>query len=279
MSRITTILYLLLSLLPIFALSDDGYNAFVYAGCSLPHYDPGSLYESAVDSSLASLINSAVFTSYSNFTSPSTSLSALYQCRSDLPASVCSSCLRAAVSQLSALCPSAAGATIQLRACLIKYSNESFIGKPDTTLLYKKCGAPAASYGGDVIGMRDAALGTIQASGGAYRVGGAGYVQAESQCIGDLDTKECSDCVTVAVSQVRSACAYAGAGEVYLGKCYARYWANNGYHPSSSSSSYSHEDNNDETGKTLAIIIGLIAGVALIIVFLSFIRRAGSEKD
>lgn len=85
--------------------------------------------------------------------------------------------------------------------------------------------------------MRDAALGTVQASSGAYRVGGAGYVQAESQCVGDLDVKECSECVTFAVSQARSACAYASAGEVYLGKCYTRYWANNGYHPSPSSNS------------------------------------------
>ncbi|OAY79303.1 hypothetical protein ACMD2_00024, partial [Ananas comosus] len=34
----------------------------------------------------------------------------------------------------------------------------------------------------------------------------------------------------------------------------------------------------DEAGKTLAIIIGLMAAVALIIVFLSFIRRAGNEE-
>lgn len=120
MFNLNVILYVLLSLSPALVHSDNGYNDFVYAGCSVSRYDPGSLYESAVDSALASLMNSATFTSYSNITSPSTSLSALYQCRSDLPASVCSSCLNAAVSQLSALCASAAGASIQLRACLIK---------------------------------------------------------------------------------------------------------------------------------------------------------------
>jgi hypothetical protein len=31
----------------------------------------------------------------------------------------------------------------------------------------------------------------------------------------------------------------------------------------------------DESGKTLAIIIGLVAAVAIVIVFLSFLRRAG----
>lgn len=133
-----------------------------------------------------------------------------------------------------------------------RYSNESFIGKLDTTIYYEKCGAPAASYSGDVLGMRDAALGTIQASSDIYRVGVAGYVQAESQCIGDLDIKECSECVTVAVSQVRNACAYAGAGEVYLGKCYARYWANDGYNPSPSSPS--SPSSPDDNGKLLTLI-------------------------
>lgn len=32
-------------------------------------------------------------------------------------------------------------------------------------------------------------------------------------------------------------------------------------------------DSEDEAGKTLAIIIGLLAGVALIILFLSFLRK------
>jgi hypothetical protein len=32
----------------------------------------------------------------------------------------------------------------------------------------------------------------------------------------------------------------------------------------------------DESGKTLAIIIGLVAAVAIVIVFLSFLRRAGA---
>jgi hypothetical protein len=31
----------------------------------------------------------------------------------------------------------------------------------------------------------------------------------------------------------------------------------------------------DESGKTLAIIIGLVAAIAIVIAFLSFLRRAG----
>jgi hypothetical protein len=94
---------------------------------------------------------------------------------------------------------------------------------------------------------------------------------------------------------------------VYLGKCYARFWSNagtgdnngggisgggggiggggngisggggavgggNGYAYGFVPHTYS---DHDESGKTLAIIIGLVAAVALVIVFLSFVRRAG----
>ncbi|KAJ3677426.1 hypothetical protein LUZ60_003150 [Juncus effusus] len=281
--KLTITVILVISSIPYLTRSTDDYNEFVYAGCSQARYMPGSQYESAVYSSLMSLENSATFTLYSNLTTPSTSITSLYQCRSDLSLSVCSSCLQSAVSRLPTLCPSATGAVIQLRACFLRYGNESFLGKQDTSFLYQKCGAPANSYSGDVLGMRNAALGSIQAASGPYRVGGAGYIQAESQCTGDLDVKECSDCVMTAVQQVSSACQYAGAGEMYLGKCYARYWANSGSSssstPTSTSSSSPREENEDETGKTLAIIIGLMAGIALIIVFLSFIRKAGSDKD
>ncbi|XP_073010747.1 plasmodesmata-located protein 7-like [Typha latifolia] len=262
----------------ILVIGADDYNGFVYAGCSQPRYDAGSAYEYSVDSVLTSLTNAADFTSYANFSSPSPPLvSGLLQCRSDLPLSACDSCVRSALSQLSTLCPFAAGAAVQLRACFIRYGNDSFLGKPDNTLLYKKCSADQGSGGGggpdgsvSFIGMRDAAVGSLV--GGAYRVGGAGYVQAMSQCVGDLSAKACSDCVSTAAGQLKAACSSSASGEVYLGKCYARYWSyNGGYSPS-------HVGHGDQAGKTLAIIIGLMAGVALIIVFLSFIRRAGNGK-
>jgi hypothetical protein len=63
---------------------------------------------------------------------------------------------------------------------------------------------------------------------GSYRAGAAGYVQAMSQCVGDLGAKACTDCVSAASSQLKAGCGYASAGEVYLGKCYARFWSNAG---------------------------------------------------
>ncbi|XP_008649307.1 plasmodesmata-located protein 6 isoform X1 [Zea mays] len=297
------------------ARGGDDYTAFVYAGCSQGRYDPGSQYAADVDTALSSLVNSAGFVAYANYTSPG-QLVGVYQCRSDLPAAVCGGCVRSAVSKLSSLCNAAAGAAVQLRACFVRYGNDSFLGRQDTTVLFKKCGG-GESAGGDtgVVAMRDAALGALVAAAapgageGSYRAGAAGYVQAMSQCVGDLGAKACTDCVSAAASQLKAGCGYASAGEVYLGKCYARFWSNaapgggggegtgtggglpvvgggggnviggggvggagNGYgYGGFVPNTYGQHD---ESGKTLAIIIGLVAAAAIVIVFLSFLRRS-----
>ena len=178
------------------------------------------------------LVNSAGSTAYANYTSPSatTGVAGVCQCRFGLPAAVYCGCVKSASSKLSSLCNAAAGAAVQLRACFVRYGNDSFLGKQDTTVLFKKCGGESAGDTG-VVAMRDAALGALVAASapadeGSYRAGAAGYVQAMSQCVGDLSAKACSDCVSAASAQLKAGCGFASAGEVYLGKCYARFWSN-----------------------------------------------------
>ncbi|CAO2040775.1 unnamed protein product [Urochloa humidicola] len=228
-----TLLPVVLSLLLLLrgGTCSDDYSAFVYAGCSQGRYAANSEYASGVDSVLTSVANSAPYAPYANFTAPSdASIAGLYQCRSDLPASICTGCVRSAISRLSSLCAWATGGAVQLRACFVRYGNDSFLGKQDTAVLFKKCGGTPGDAGG--VAMRDSALGALVAAaapeGGGYRAGGSGAVQAMSQCVGDLDAKACSDCVSAATKQLKAGCGYATAGEVYLGKCYARFWANGG---------------------------------------------------
>jgi hypothetical protein len=47
---------------------------------------------------------------------------------------------RSAINMLSSLCSWSAGGTVQLRACFVNYGNDSFLGKQDTAVLFKKCG-------------------------------------------------------------------------------------------------------------------------------------------
>ncbi|XWS63966.1 hypothetical protein CRYUN_Cryun06bG0146600 [Craigia yunnanensis] len=272
------LILLLLLVLSIFFItpSNSATDSFVFGGCSQLKYTSGSPYEYNVNSILTSLVNSAMFTSYNNFTMPAGSTSqdtvyGLFQCRGDLNNGDCSRCVAKSVSQLGTLCLDSTGGALQLEGCFVKYDNTTFLGVEDKTVVVKKCGPLLSSYS-DALTRRDAVLGYLGASDGTYkpfRVGGSGDLQGVVQCVGDLSPSECQDCLSEAIEQLKTQCGAAKWGDMYLAKCYARY---------SEGGDHSHGGNDtnnddDEIEKTLAILIGLIAGVALIIVFLSFLSK------
>ncbi|XP_022725741.1 cysteine-rich repeat secretory protein 12 isoform X2 [Durio zibethinus] len=272
-----TSLFLLLVLSIFFITrSNSATDSFVFGGCSQLKFMSGSPYEYNVNSILTSLVNSAMFTSYDNFTTPAGSTSqdtvyGLFQCRGDLNNGDCGRCVAKAVSQLGTLCLDSTGGALQLEGCFVKYDNTTFLGVEDKTVVVKKCGPMTSSYS-DALTRRDAVLGYLAASDGTYkpfRVAGSGDLQGVAQCVGDLSPSECQDCISEAIGQLKTECGAARWGDMYLAKCYARY-SQGGDH------SHGGKDTNnddDDIEKTLAILIGLIAGVALIIVFISFLSK------
>ncbi|VVB03793.1 unnamed protein product [Arabis nemorensis] len=264
------------SLVETFSFADV--DTFVYGGCSQPKYFPGSPYESNVNSLLTSFVSSASLYTYNNFTvdgdSPG-SVYGLYQCRGDLSSSSgdCTRCVARAVSRLGSLCVGACGGALQLEGCFVKYDNATFLGVEDKTVVVRRCGLPIG-YNSDELTRRDSVVGYLAASnGGSYRVGVSGGLLGVAQCTGDLSATECQDCLMEAIGRLRSDCGTAAWGDVYLAKCYARYYARGGH---SRANGYGgHQRNNDdEIEKTLAIIVGLIAGVTLLVVFLSFMAKS-----
>ncbi|ERM94138.1 cysteine-rich repeat secretory protein 60 [Amborella trichopoda] len=260
------------TLLPFFFLTSfyhlslSASDSFVYGGCSQIKFDPTSSYQSDLNSIMASAANSASFSAYNNFTT-NKSVYGLYQCRNNLPLSECSNCIQTSINQLRALCPNSCGGTIQLQECFLKYDNISFVGVLDTSLIYKRC-SPEFSADSGFYERREEVFREIQQVGSnGFSVGSSGTIQGMAQCSGDLEPSDCSACLIQAVGRLRSLCASSVSGDIYLGKCYVRY-SSDGFYSSPHGSS-----NDDGAGKTLAIIIGLLAGVALIIVFLSFLRQ------
>ncbi|CAJ1936807.1 unnamed protein product [Sphenostylis stenocarpa] len=288
--------HLLLLFIFLFALfsamttpSSSAIDTFIFGGCSQPKYTPGSPYENTVNSLLTSLVNSASFTNYNNFTvaaASSNTVYGLFQCRGDLSNDQCSRCVARAVTQLGTLCFASCGAALQLEGCFVKYDNATFVGVEDKTVVTKKCG-PSVGLTSDALTRRDAVLAYLQTSDGAYktfRTSGYGDFQGVAQCTGDLSPTECQDCLSDAIQRLKTDCGPSTWAEMYLAKCYARYSEsgshsrpnNNGkrtqlLHRARWSDDSNHND--DEIEKTLAILIGLIAGVALIIVFLSFLSK------
>ncbi|KAK1326067.1 Cysteine-rich repeat secretory protein 15 [Acorus calamus] len=271
----------LLLLLLIHHLQVSKASTFIYKGCSTTtsttSSDPTSSFHTNLNSLLSSMANSASQSSYNTFSSNSSSSSSplfgLYQCRGDLSNPDCFNCISSAIAQLALLCsPDALGATIQLDGCYLRYeSDPSFIGTLDTTLVYKKC-SESLSSDGDFFRRRDDVLGDLE-NGVGFRVSSSGSVEGFAQCLGDLRADDCGKCLAEAVGKLKNACGAAVAADVFLAQCYASYWAA-GYYPLSSSAKGARDD--DDIGRTVAIIVGALAGVAVVVVFLSFLRKAMS---
>jgi len=228
-----TLVLTLFSLATFFVLSlSSAANFFLYGGCTQQRYTSSSPYESNLNSLLTSLVNSATYSSYNNLTVVGSSQSdvvyGLYQCRGDLAMPDCAACVARAVARAGQLCPAASGGAVQLDGCFVKYDNSTFLGVEDKTVVLKRCG-PSVGFGSGASGERDAVLGGLLGSGGFFRVGGSGEVRGVAQCCGDLSFAECQDCVGDAIRRLRSECAAADYGDVFMGKCYVRF-STNGAH-------------------------------------------------
>ncbi|XP_052186817.1 plasmodesmata-located protein 7-like [Diospyros lotus] len=214
--------------------STSAIDSFIYVGCSQQRFNPNTPYESNVNSLLTSLVNSAASAAFNNFkisvpgSTPSDVVYGLFQCRGDLPGSECRACVARAVSQLGLLCPDATGAALQLDGCFVKYDNTPFLSVQDKSVLMKKCG-PAAGYATDGSTSRDSVMEYLTAGGEYFRVGGSGSVHGEAQCVQDLSLGECNDCLSEAIGRLKSECGSAAWGDMFLGKCYARFSERGGY--------------------------------------------------
>ncbi|EPS59337.1 hypothetical protein M569_15470, partial [Genlisea aurea] len=250
---------------------------FVYSGCSDEKYQPNATYEANLNSLLSGVAVSSSRTLYNAFavgndTSDVTGSACygLFQCRSDLRARDCYACIAAVVAQVGLLCPYTVGAAVQLDGCFLRYEKTDFIGKLDTGLRYQKC-SQSASNDADFSRKRDEVLADLLAAEG-FKVSAAAAVEGYSQCLGDLSAQDCSSCLAEAVAEVKSFCGSAAAGDVFLSQCYARYWEAGYYGPSTSSSLNS--SGQDYTGRTVAIIIGVVAGTAVLVVLLAICKKA-----
>ncbi|VFQ78120.1 unnamed protein product [Cuscuta campestris] len=199
----------------------------IYTSCSRTRFNPGTVYESNVNSALTSLVNSANSVNFNKFktslpgsTEPDVVYS-LYQCRGDLSVPDCRTCVAAAVSRLGSLCQDTSGGSLQLEGCLVRYDNVSFLGAAEDAVSLQKCGPTASS--GDVVTGREAVLTYLTEGGQYFRVGGYGRVQGMAQCTQDVDPQKCQDCLRKAIDGLGSTCGSASWGYVYLSKCYARF--------------------------------------------------------
>ncbi|WCJ22895.1 plasmodesmata-located protein 8 [Euphorbia peplus] len=249
-------------------------HIFIYASCSQEKYQTNSEFESNLNSFLTSTLSSSSESSYNTFStsnstssSPDSAIYGLYQCRGDLKITDCSKCIQSSINQIGLVCPNSYGAALQLEGCFLRYERNDFLGKLDTSVKFKKC-SESEDKDVEFFRRRDDVLSDLQMTASGFRVSSSGLVEGYAQCLGDLNSGDCSTCLANAVVMLKNLCGSAAAADVFLGQCYARYWAS-GYYDFHSDSS-----NEDAMGKTVAIIVGAVAAFAVLIVLLSFCRKA-----
>ncbi|KAK7256581.1 hypothetical protein RIF29_30035 [Crotalaria pallida] len=270
--RLSSLLFLFSSVLSVHGYYPTRANIFIYAGCSQEKYQPSSPFEANLNSFLSSVISSSSQIIYNSFaigndtSAPSEgAIYGLYQCRGDLHPTECAKCVGRSVNQIGLVCPYTLGASLQLEGCYLRYEHSGdFLGKLDTGLRYRKCSKAVASDT-EFFRRRDDVLADLQGANG-FRVSSSGLVQGFAQCFGDLTVSDCSSCLTDAVGKLKSLCGSAAAADVFLGQCYARYWAS-GYYDEPGSS------NDDQVGKSVAIIVGVFAGLAILVILLSICKK------
>ncbi|KAF5777236.1 putative Gnk2-like domain-containing protein [Helianthus annuus] len=237
-------------------LSVSTANSNVYVQCSQLNFTSTTPYESNVNSLFTSLdylqcifntlvlrrclrtpvaleivlLDSASIYNFNKIeTSPqSNSVYGVFQCRGDLSSPNCKDCVASSISQLKTACPMSKGGEIQLERCFVKYDDTSFFGAQDKTEVYRRCG-PSNGYNSDVSNRIDSALANLVGENEQYfRGGDFGSVQGVAQCVQDLSLSDCQDCLSEASGRLRSECESSTWGDMYLGKCYIRYDAEQG---------------------------------------------------
>ncbi|XP_058101442.1 plasmodesmata-located protein 2-like [Magnolia sinica] len=249
----------------------------VFKGCSQQTFTGNSGFQQTLTSLFDSLIAQSASTRFfkTSVGSGQNAATGLFQCRGDLSNADCNSCIRKIPEMSSGLCGNAVAARIQLTGCYALYQITGFPQIPGTQMLYKTC-SPSE---GNFEEKRDTAFAAVESGitgGNGFYATTYASVYAIAQCEGDLSVADCGQCVKEAVQKAQVECGKSVAGQVYLNRCYFSfsYYGNGVSHHSSPSGS-----GQQQTGKTVAIVVGGAAALAFGVICLLFLRSLLKKRD
>ncbi|KAL8262033.1 hypothetical protein R6Q59_026082 [Mikania micrantha] len=298
-SKYHIFIFIFIFLLSICCSSSADITTFIYKGCANQKFqDPSGISSQNLQSLYQNLISQSSTTSFYNTTTGNnqltTSVTGLYQCRADLSNSDCNTCVKKIPETIEKVCGGdTIAARVQLNGCYLRYEVVGFPPAPATELLFKQCGSDRAS-GSGFDSRLESALQQIEkgvANGNGYYSGEYQSVYVLGQCEGDLGSGDCVNCVRSAAENGRSACGSSISGQIFLQQCYISYtYYPNGVPGSGTSGGGGGggiQTGATETGggggrhntqKTVAIIIGGLAGLFLGIAFLLVLKSAFKKK-
>ncbi|KAH0641258.1 hypothetical protein KY285_037844 [Solanum tuberosum] len=276
------------------AESASGNTNLVYKGCAKQALsDPSGVYSQALSTLFGTLVSQSSKSKFYKTTTGTgqTTITGLFQCRGDLSNIDCYNCVNGLPILIDKLCGTPVAARIQLLGCYMLYEVSGFPQISGMEMLYKACSGKNAP-GSGFEEKRDTAFSTLEngmssANNGFYT---SNYesVFVLGQCEGDVGSSDCGECVKSAVQRAQVECGSSISGQIFLHKCFVSY----NYYPngaptksssSSSSSSYwspsPSAGTGQNTGKTVAIILGGAAGVGFLVICMLFARNQMKKHD
>ncbi|WMV17798.1 hypothetical protein MTR67_011183 [Solanum verrucosum] len=211
----------------------------------------------------------------------------LVQCGGDLSNVDSYKCVNGVPILIDKLCGSnPVVARIQLYGFYMLYEVSGFPQISGMEMLFKTCSGKNAP-GSGFEERRDTAFSTLEngmASSNGFYTTSYQSVYTMGQCEGDVGSADCADCVKNAVQKAQVECGSSVSGQIFLHKCFIGYSNSpNGVPRTSSSSSdwspASSSGSGQNVGKTVAIILGGVAGVGFILICVLFARNQMKKHD
>jgi hypothetical protein len=228
------------SLLVILLIGADNASADPrYTDCpSNTNYTHGGFFESNLEALLPILPVAASTSTASGFAENATGAApdmayGLAQCRADVNMSDCRACLDASAQDAASKCPGQKSSMLIYDDCVLRYSNVSFFGVADTSIVYGFCNPENATQS-ELFSTQLWLLMSNLSSTAAYSsprkfaAGAADFIPLKNiygmvQCTRDLAGDDCNRCLSAAVSGLPSTCPGKVGGRIFCRSCSIRY--------------------------------------------------------
>ncbi|XP_068653498.1 plasmodesmata-located protein 2-like [Aristolochia californica] len=250
-------------------------NSLVYKGCAKQTFTPNSGFQETLTALFNSLVAQASGARFFKTSSGGgqTAITGLFQCRGDLSNADCYTCVRRLPQMANSLCGQSVAGRVQLAGCYLVYQATGFPQISGTEMLYKMCSS-TQSKGVGFEEKRNIVFNQLQtgiSGGSGFYATTYSSVYAIAQCEGDLGISDCGSCIKEAVQRSQVECGLSIAGQIYLNRCYMSYsYYQNGL-PGHSSG--------QQTGKTVAIVVGGAAALGFVVICLLFLRSVLKKRD
>ncbi|XP_072979533.1 cysteine-rich repeat secretory protein 55-like [Typha angustifolia] len=157
----------------------------------------------------------------------------LAQCRGDVGADVCSTCLTDAAKKIPSVCPQQADARIWYDYCFMRYDNANFIGQSDTGYAVIYINVDNATNPETFEKKVGKLMTVVRAAAVAPGSGGLGRGQKDftpyvtiyglAQCTRDLSPLTCAQCLSSAEEKFADYCRFRRGCQVHYSSCMLRY--------------------------------------------------------